>query len=239
MITITPIPPEAEEFGMLIPLSATRIHGEWSIHAIPEAEECAAWLLSQSPIAITPDLLKGIDERLGPLVRRMGYLPEEGYTTQHGIILQACPGDPLKLSCIRPDTCRYHRSPSHRFSTETSLDAQSDACTIFATVVDDTVLSFANLNSDDGEVCDIGVETAPDACGIGLGRSNVAALTQHLTAQGRRVLYVALSDNPASVRLAKAVGFTEIGIEYNYVCFKDEAETETAVDLQEGTPHGI
>lgn len=231
MITIVTPTAEAEEYGMIIPLSAVLTEDGLHIHAYPEAEDAARRLDSLAPHTIDAEVRAMLHEMLAPIVQKMGYAPDLGYTDQVGQIFRAERIEQIDRGLIRPDTVRYVREAGHEFLTETELDEESDACTIFATLRGNRVLSFANLNTDDGEVAEIGVETATGAEGQGLAASNVAALTLHLLAGGRdRVVYVALSDNPASSRVAEKVGFVKAGEEYNYVCFlMEEEEKEDGV----------
>lgn len=217
---------EAEQYGMIIPLSAVLEKGELRIHAYRQAEEAARWLDSiRIPDSITAEIRDRLDEMLRPIVTAMGYEPEEGYIRQVSYLFRAEKPEQIKAELIRPDTCLYQRSEKHRCLTETVLDEQSDACTIYATMHGNEVLSFANLNQDDGEVAEIGVETAQGMEGNGFAASNVAALTLDLLKKGRdRVIYIALSDNPASIRVAEKAGFARAGEEFNYVCFAAEEE---------------
>lgn len=234
MITIVTPPSEAEEFGMRIPLSAVLENGELRIHACEEAMEAARWLDSLAPLsAIDEKVREELDRRLRPVMLEMGFEPEEGYIRQVSYVYRAFSAAQIDCDVIRPDTVRYHRQENHQYLTETALDAESDDCTIFATLRGDRVLSFANLNQDDGEVAEIGVETAPECEEMGLATSNAAALAHDLLLRGReRVVYVALSDNPASIRIAEKIGFQRAAEEYNYVCFRSEADAET--DLHGG-----
>lgn len=225
MIIYTEPTEEAKEYGMIIPLSAVIEDGEICIHAYEQARDVAIWLDGLKISAFAKEILSELDRRLRPIAYEMGYLPEDGYVFQTGKIFKAMDILQIDASLIRKDTVRYERKEEHQYLTETVLDEASDACTIYATVCDNEVRSFANLNHDDGDVCDIGVESAEGFAGQGLASSNVAALTLALLKKGREVLYVALSDNPASIRVAEKVGFSRVGEEYNYVCFfREEGE---------------
>ena len=225
MIIYTRPTEEAEEYRMIIPLSAVITNGELCIHAYQEAADVAIWLDGLDVSEFTDDLLSQLDQRLRPIAEGMGYLPEDGYVFQTGKIFKASDEGQIKRELIREDTVKYQRNDAHVYLTQTALDENSDACTIYATVCENEVRGFANLNGDDGQACDIGVESAEAFEGQGLAASNVAALTLDLLRKGREVLYVALADNPASVRGAEKVGFTRVGEEYNYVCFlKEEGE---------------
>lgn len=229
MITVVTPPSEAEEYGMRIPLSAVLENGELRIHACEEAMDAARWLDSLVPLSSIDETVRGeLDRRLRPLMLEMGFEPEDGYVRQVSYVYRAFSASQIPLDVIRPDTVRYQRKESHQYLTETVLDEESDDCTIFATLQGERVLSFANLNQDDGEVAEIGVETAPGCEGMGLATSNAAALARDLLMRGReRVVYVALSDNPASIRIAERIGFRRAAEEYNYVCFRQGADAET------------
>lgn len=224
MIRIVHPTAEADEYGMRIPLSALYEGGELTVHAYPEAEQAARELMALSPFpGFTDGVLDRLDEMLRPLMEEQGYLPEEGYTRQVSYLYRLDRIEQLNTSLIRADSGRFSRREGLIYDTETVLDEQSDACPIFATVIQDHVCSFANLNADDGEVAEIGVETSPDHRKNGYGASNVAALSRYLLEQGREgVIYLTLSDNPASIALAERVGFVRVGEEYNYVCFEKE-----------------
>ncbi len=226
MITWVTPTKEAEEYGMIIPLSAVLENGKLSIHAYREAEQAARWLDAQTDLtALTAEVRQTVDRMLRPIVREMGYEPEDGYVQQIGYVYRAERIGQIQSELIRPDTVLYERKNDHVCLTETVLDAESDACLIYATMRGNEVLSFANLNGDDGEVADIGTESARGYEGQGLAASNVAALTLDLLRKGRaRVIYVALSDNPASCRVAEKVGFLRAAEEYNYVCFLREED---------------
>ncbi len=230
MITITQIPPEAEEYGMLIPLSATISEGELHIYTLEETYEAARMLDDLVPSAFSREIFDRLDALLRPVMDEMGYEPNDEVCTQCGIILAAESAEQIQKDVIRSDTERYVRKKEHIYFTETALDEESDACTIYATMRGNEVLSFANLNSDDGAVCDIGVETAQGLENCGLATSNVAALALDLLEKGReRILYVAMQDNPASIRVAEKSGFKRVGQEYNYVCFLKEEGAENGI----------
>ena len=207
------------EYGMYIPLSAFVQEGELTICACPEAEEAARWLDGLGPDAVwREEVWEELDRRLFPLADARGYVPDAGYT--HGVSLHFELSDPAKLdrSLIRPDTKRVKWNRVTCL-TETVLDEESRNCPIFGTVQDGKLLSFANLNSDDGEVADIGVETAPGEEGKGYAASNAAALALYFLKKGRRVFYETEASNLPSVRIAEKLGMTQTVAEYHYVCF--------------------
>ena len=227
MITYVTPTEEAIEYGMRIPLSAVIEDDGITIHAYEEAREAAQWLDALSPTHLSDEILSHLDEMLRPIMGKKGFVPEERYVNQIGRIFAAENVGQIQAQLIREDTVRFQRREGLVYHTETVLDEESDGCPIFATVLGNEVRSFANLNGDDGEVADIGVETGVDYESRGYGASNVAALSRYLLEGGRqRVLYVALNDNIPSIRLAEKVGFAQVGEEYNYVCF-EEAEEET------------
>lgn len=230
MVFETGMTEECRLYGMIIPFSLVRTGDKVVIHAFPWAMELAGqvdtlakekpeWLFSDS-------FYTYIGERLEPLVKKRGYLPDEGYCRQFARVFRIEELSQLRREVILPETGEIHWDDGFSCRTETELDENYRDCPLFGVVRDGELLSFANVNHDDGEVADIGVETAPEAEGKGYASSNVAALAAFLLEKGRCVTYISLSDNPGSARVAEKAGFAPHALEYNYVCF---LETDEAV----------
>ena len=214
---------EENEYGMLIPLSAVSQDGEMTIHVISEARDAAEWLDRQPADALTErETWEQLDRMLRPLAEDYGYEPDDGYVFGYSILFTAERGARIDRSLIRPDTRRVYADENLLCRTETVLDENAANCTIFGTVRNGELLSFANLNSDDGEVVEIGVETAPDEEGNGFASSNTAAITAYFLDRDRRVFYETEASNDASVAVARKVGLTPRAVKYHYVCFPGE-----------------
>lgn len=214
---------EENEYGMYIPLSAFEQDGVRTVNALPEAEDAARWLDSLAPSALQdPAVREKLDGMLRPIAEETGYEPDDGYCLGYSILYTAEPGQNVNESAIRSDTRRVYANERMECLTETKLDENAENCTIFGTVRDGKVLSFANLNSDDGEVVEIGVETAEGEDGKGYASSNVAAITAYFLEKGRRVFYETEASNKASAAVAEKVGMTPRAVEYHYVCFLPE-----------------
>lgn len=229
MVIETGMTEECRLYGMIIPFSLVRTGEKVVIHAFPWArmlaeqvdalaEKKPEWLFSDAFYAY-------VNERLRLLAEERGYLPDEGYCGQFSRVFRLEEASALRREVILPETARIRWNDGFVCRTETELDENYRDCPLFGVVRNGELLSFANVNHDDGEVADIGVETAPEAEGMGLASSNVAALAAFLLEQGRSVTYIALSDNPGSMRVAEKAGFSLHALEYNYVCFLEEDET--------------
>lgn len=73
------------------------------------------------------------------------------------------------------------------------------------------VAASASLNWQSPHFAEVAVRTASAHRRRGWGRSVVAAMVQHLLADGRTPLYVVADDNAPSQRLAESVGFGDTG----------------------------
>jgi hypothetical protein len=74
------------------------------------------------------------------------------------------------------------------------------------------ILASAGLNWQSSHFAEIFVHTKAANRRLGLGRSVVAAMVQHVLDSGRRPVYAANAENDASIQLAESVGFVDIGI---------------------------
>ena len=214
---------ECRIYEMMIPLSLVRTGEETVIHAFPWAmglaERLDALAKSHPDLLFTDFFYTMVSEYLRPLAEERGYEPDEGYCLQCTKVYRMERPDHLNRAAILPETKQIHWNDGFSCRTETVLDENYAGCLLYGVVKNGTLLSFANVNHDDGEVADIGVETAPEEEGKGYASSNVAALTASLLAQKRHVTYICLEDNPASAHIAEKAGFTLHALEYNYVCF--------------------
>ncbi len=97
---------------------------------------------------------------------------------------------------------------------------------------DGKVVCYAGLNDvceDDG-LYEITVECEEEYRGNGYAKACVARLAQHILSHGEQVKYVCTSDNLASIRTAKAAGFTLYKTCMPFVCYKiTEDEDESAL----------
>jgi GNAT superfamily N-acetyltransferase len=74
---------------------------------------------------------------------------------------------------------------------------------------DNIPVASAGLNWQTPRFAEISVNTHPQYRRMGYGRSVVAAMANHLLANGRIPLYVVAENNLASIQLAQQVGFTD------------------------------
>jgi RimJ/RimL family protein N-acetyltransferase len=73
------------------------------------------------------------------------------------------------------------------------------------------VVASATLNWQSPAYAEVAVNTKPEYRRRGWGRSVVAAMVNHLLADGRTPLYVVAQQNSASIQLAERVGFVDTG----------------------------
>lgn len=106
---------------------------------------------------------------------------------------------------------------------------ETDPCDKMAIIRrDGRVVCYAGLN----DVCEndgcyeITVECEEKYRGNGYARSCVALLTRHILSHGERVKYICTSDNIASIKTAKSIGFKEYRTCMPFVCFRDSDEAE-------------
>lgn len=94
---------------------------------------------------------------------------------------------------------------------------------LFAVLDGNTVVAVTavNGNASDGSA-EISVDTAECYRQHGFGRACVTAVSEYLLERGINVKYVCFSDNEASCALAMSVGFHEVNICFDAVCFADE-----------------
>jgi ribosomal protein S18 acetylase RimI-like enzyme len=76
---------------------------------------------------------------------------------------------------------------------------------------DNQVLAVASVNWQTPHFADVSVNTKTNAQRQGYGRSVLAALINHLLGEGRRPIYMVRTDNAASIRLARSLGFFDSG----------------------------
>ncbi len=96
---------------------------------------------------------------------------------------------------------------------------------ISAIVLDgDAIVAYATENDAIfGETqIEISVECAPAYRGQGLAASCAAALADALLRRGYDVSYKCRHTNAASARVAEKAGFRENGMQYSFVCYRDE-----------------
>jgi hypothetical protein len=82
--------------------------------------------------------------------------------------------------------------------------------TIWTAFVDGAPVSFAYAPWRSARWFDVSVDTVPGARQLGLGRLVATAMIHDEHAHGRAPVWGAADDNPASLRLARSLGFVEV-----------------------------
>ena len=97
---------------------------------------------------------------------------------------------------------------------------EADACAI--QVEEGAIAAYAAVNDthyDDNSV-EIHVECAPSYRNRGFAASCAAVLAEHLLKQGYTVRYCCRTNNAASSRVAKKLGFKPAGTRFSFVCYR-------------------
>lgn len=120
-----------------------------------------------------------------------------------------------------PDTRQLSASDAAMFDAltnqapEDDLDeafVELDHWLVLGTFINDTLVSAASMYPWSGtHLADLGVITLPAFRGRGLGRVTVRAMSAEALRRGYEPQYRCQLDNPASVTLARAAGFTRLG----------------------------
>jgi GNAT superfamily N-acetyltransferase len=106
------------------------------------------------------------------------------------------------INVLLTRTTDYNNLP--RFVIQRSVSEEATAAS--------RVMAAAGLNWQSPHFAEIYVYTMTTHRRQGLGRSVVAAAVQHVLESGRIPLYVTSSSNLASIQLAEATGFVDLGI---------------------------
>lgn len=83
--------------------------------------------------------------------------------------------------------------------------------TIRSEAANQDVVATAHLNWQSPRFAEIAVSVQPGFRRRGFGRSVVAAMAQHVLANGRTPLYAVTATNTPSILLAQSIGFTDTG----------------------------
>ena len=135
----------------------------------------------------------------------------------------------VNKAVIRPDTqivsgeddlSKLRNLTTHRLEMDT--DDPDDISAV--ALVDGSIAAYATENDAIyGEPqIEISVECAPAYRGQGLASSCAAALAEALLRRGYAVSYKCRHTNEASARVAEKAGFRETGMQYSFVCYRDE-----------------
>ncbi len=135
----------------------------------------------------------------------------------------------VNTSAIRPDTqivsgaddlSKLRNLTTHRLE----MDAEDPDDISAVAIAGGAIVAFATENDaifGDPQI-EISVECAPAYRGQGLATSCAAALTVGLLRRGYTVSYKCRHTNTVSARVAEKAGFKETGMQYSFVCYRDE-----------------
>jgi GNAT superfamily N-acetyltransferase len=90
------------------------------------------------------------------------------------------------------------------------LNSGAEQSLIAATFVEQQPVSFCYAGSVTEALWDISIDTVPDQRRKGYAALCVAYMIRYMHAQGKRPVWQALEDNPASWRLAQKLGFVPV-----------------------------
>ena len=181
--------------------------------SFPEMQACVAERFDEIVLDIVDDQLREPRQAVHPPVHR---------STDRLVLRPLRIEDGLTLhdAFCDADAMRYWSGPPHT-SVEQSLDQirrnvgerDSQAVAITRVADPEEALGWVVLIDRKPEVVEIGYFLRPDAQGQGLAREAVAAMVDHaFTTRGVRRVYADTDpDNHGSVRLLRALGFTEEG----------------------------
>lgn len=211
--------PDPDDFsGVVIPFEVTALDGAAVLRVCTELEEAAHIFVRRFNGSETSAQAEAwIADAAIPVLSRAGLMPS---------------GECGRMRVLHFDKTLPHRAdtsfvrkyrPDDKLENLTSfeLDAYYEmglACYIAA--VDNTIVSVAvqSPGDEDGDTAEIGVETAPEFEGHGYATGCVRVIAEALHSQGIRAVYIAQEDNPASIAVAHAAGFTERGSILQLVC---------------------
>lgn len=109
------------------------------------------------------------------------------------------------------------------FEPDELFFGNEDQLPLFAVLDGNTVVAVSAVNGNVSDGCaEISADTAEEYRRHGFGRTCVTAISAYLLERGISVKYVCFSDNEASCALARSVGFHEVNICFDAVCFADE-----------------
>ena len=126
-----------------------------------------------------------------------------------------------------PSVVRLPGGEGYTDLTETDIEGLlSDGYIIYAAVLDGKIAAVANTGEPVDEEApydiEIGVDTAEDYRGMGLGKACAAALARELISRGHSVTYECASDNAASRGLVKSLGGAAVSKKIYIVGFRGE-----------------
>ncbi len=114
---------------------------------------------------------------------------------------------PGQVRLLEPDEIGALRVPE---ALRRELRAAAESSPIAATVVDGEAVSFCYAGSVTETLWDISIDTVPAHRQKGYAGLCVAFMVRHMEARGKRPVWGAAEDNPASWRLARKLGFEPV-----------------------------
>lgn len=217
--------PLREGFDLVIPIGITHVFGsEPVITYYDAAKDIALWLDSlPCEVLFSEKVISELEARISSLGELSDHAFGDNDDGKSSYLFRLDSKDNLNKELILESTVLLLEDDTRENMTDCDLYQSGLAC--FGTVIDGRIVSAAAENplfgeADDGNVIDIGVETADVYKGNGYGASNTAALAEYLLDRGKKVSYIAGEGNIASIKIAEKVGFAVYGREYQCAMYK-------------------
>lgn len=207
-------------FDLAIPIHVEQNGDETKIFAYPFAEKlCTEYEKRFADDLFSDEALDFLRDGCAGFCRELGY-HEEKHPKNWGYNFIAS-----DMSADPNSVCERIRRDKYR--NLTTFDIQECLAydrVIYAVVKEGQIVSVAVTCEgvqNDGEIVEIGTETAVGHRKNGYAAAAVRALTAYLCENGHKVLYKCHHENAASAAVASSVGFAPYGRFYYYVLRKD------------------
>ena len=213
--------PLENEFDCILPFNIRLINNELEITAYDIVRDIADEFIEKfKSDPFSNDALDFLNLKLAPIVKDLSYEFDSKrlYTWHHCYYMDDIKR--LNIDAILPNTIKWEPNLHYKNLTTFDFEYIGDRV-IFVTIIDNQIVSYAYENIFEGEDgAEISVETAPNYRNHGYAVSNTAAVTKYSLQLNHNATYNCTRYNTASQRTAEKVGFTNIGKNYYYVCYR-------------------
>ncbi|HHW24738.1 MAG TPA: GNAT family N-acetyltransferase [Bacillota bacterium] len=214
-------PPPGDFSGVVIPFEVTKFGGQTTIRVCEELDDVARVFVCRFIDVETSEAAeKWLAEVSLPILRNAGLEPAGECGRMR--IFEFDPSLPSSADI----SAAQEFDPEAGYDNLTGYDLDAYyrlGLPCFVGVTEGKIVSVATMSPGyaGDEVAEIGVETAPGFEGRGYAKGCVRALALRLSCRGMRVIYIAQEDNPASISVARAAGFSERGSMLQLVCIPE------------------
>lgn len=191
-----------------------------------ETAEAFVHAFGQDPFS--DEAIRFLKEKLTGPMRAYGFTPSKSIDHRIRLFTMTSPEE-INAAAILPgteivsgadDLSKLCNLTTHRLE----MDPEDPDDISAIALVGDAIAAYATENDvifGEPQI-EISVECAPAYRGQGLAASCTAALSEALLRRGYAVSYKCRHTNSASARVAEKAGFRETGMQYSFVCYRDQ-----------------